>query len=55
VLDAAKLSGKVAYATVLGILEDWRIAQGTLRKAAANAGKSQVRGPDHQDPMIMRF
>jgi len=24
VFDAAKLTGKTAYATVLGILEDWR-------------------------------
>jgi 2-keto-4-pentenoate hydratase/2-oxohepta-3-ene-1,7-dioic acid hydratase in catechol pathway len=44
VLDAAKLTGKVAYATVLGILEDWRAAQGALKKAAANAGKSRVKG-----------
>ena len=40
VFDAAKLTGKAAYATVLGILEDWRTAQGVLRKAAAAAGKA---------------
>ena len=40
VFDAAKLTGKAAYATVLGILEDWRAAQGALKKAAANAGKA---------------
>src|SRR5712672_2468676 len=41
VFDAAKLTGKPAYATVLGILEDWRSAQAVLKKAAANAGKSR--------------
>src|SRR5215510_10114598 len=43
VFDAAKLTGKGAYATVLGILEDWRTAQGVLRKAAAAAGKSRLK------------
>jgi 2-keto-4-pentenoate hydratase/2-oxohepta-3-ene-1,7-dioic acid hydratase in catechol pathway len=43
VFDAAKLTGKGAYATVLGILEDWRTAKGALRKAAAAAGKSRVK------------
>jgi len=42
VLDAAKLTGNAAYATVLGILEDWRAAQGSLKKAAQSAGKSRV-------------
>jgi 2-keto-4-pentenoate hydratase/2-oxohepta-3-ene-1,7-dioic acid hydratase in catechol pathway len=44
VFDAAKLTGKAAYATVLEILQDWRAAQGALRKAAANAGKSRRKG-----------
>jgi 2-keto-4-pentenoate hydratase/2-oxohepta-3-ene-1,7-dioic acid hydratase in catechol pathway len=44
VFDAAKLTGKPAYATVLGIIEDWRSAQGALKKAAAGAGKSRVKG-----------
>jgi 2-keto-4-pentenoate hydratase/2-oxohepta-3-ene-1,7-dioic acid hydratase in catechol pathway len=44
VFDAAKLTRKGAYASVLGILEDWRAGQGALRKAAANAGKSRVKG-----------
>ena len=39
VFDAAKLTGKSAYASVLGILEDWRTAKGLLRKAAAAANK----------------
>jgi hypothetical protein len=43
VFDAAKLTGKGAYATVLGILADWRTAQGVLKKAAATAGKSRVK------------
>ena len=41
--DAAKLAGKAAYATVLGILDDWKAAQATLKKAAANLGKSRVK------------
>ena len=43
VFDAAKLTGKPAYSTVLAILEDWRTAQGVLKKAAAAAGKSRVK------------
>jgi 2-keto-4-pentenoate hydratase/2-oxohepta-3-ene-1,7-dioic acid hydratase in catechol pathway len=41
--DAAKLTGKAAYASVLGILADWRAAQGALKKAVAAAGKSRVK------------
>jgi 2-keto-4-pentenoate hydratase/2-oxohepta-3-ene-1,7-dioic acid hydratase in catechol pathway len=41
--DAAKLTGKAAYASVLGILVDWRAAQSALKKAAAGAGKSRVK------------
>jgi 2-keto-4-pentenoate hydratase/2-oxohepta-3-ene-1,7-dioic acid hydratase in catechol pathway len=41
VFDAAKLTGKPAYATVLGILEDWKAAEGVLKKAAAGAAKSR--------------
>jgi 2-keto-4-pentenoate hydratase/2-oxohepta-3-ene-1,7-dioic acid hydratase in catechol pathway len=44
VFDAAKLTGKPAYASVLGILDDWRAAASGLKKAAANAGKSGVKG-----------
>jgi 2-keto-4-pentenoate hydratase/2-oxohepta-3-ene-1,7-dioic acid hydratase in catechol pathway len=43
VFDAAKLTGKTAYASVLAILADWRAAQGVLKKAAAAAGKSRVK------------
>jgi 2-keto-4-pentenoate hydratase/2-oxohepta-3-ene-1,7-dioic acid hydratase in catechol pathway len=40
VFDAAALTGKPAYASVLGILADWRSAASALKKAAARAGKS---------------
>ena len=39
VFDAATLTGKPAYATVLGILADWKSAAATLQKGAARAGK----------------
>jgi 2-keto-4-pentenoate hydratase/2-oxohepta-3-ene-1,7-dioic acid hydratase in catechol pathway len=41
--DAAKLTGRPAFATVLGILEDWRTAQGLLKKAAANSAKARAK------------
>jgi 2-keto-4-pentenoate hydratase/2-oxohepta-3-ene-1,7-dioic acid hydratase in catechol pathway len=40
--DAAKITGKAAYATVAGILSDWKRAESTLKKAAAGAGKSRA-------------
>lgn len=43
VFDAARLTGKPTYATVIGILEDWRIAEGALKKAAAGAAKSRAK------------
>ncbi len=43
VFDAAKLTGKATYATVAGILADWKTAEGVLRKAAAGAAKSRVK------------
>src|SRR3981189_2884148 len=42
VFDAAKLTGKAAYASVIGILGDWKAAEGLLRLAAAKAGKSKA-------------
>jgi len=42
VFDAAKLTRKPAYATVAGILDDWKRAEGVLKKAAAGAGKSRI-------------
>jgi 2-keto-4-pentenoate hydratase/2-oxohepta-3-ene-1,7-dioic acid hydratase in catechol pathway len=41
--DVASLTRKPAYATVLGILNDWKSAQAALKTAAANAGKSRVK------------
>jgi len=43
VFDAAKLTGKPAYATVMGILADWKRAEGALKKAAAGAAKSRAK------------
>jgi 2-keto-4-pentenoate hydratase/2-oxohepta-3-ene-1,7-dioic acid hydratase in catechol pathway len=44
VFDAAKLTGRPGYATVLGIIEDWKNAQPILKKAAANSGKARAKG-----------
>jgi 2-keto-4-pentenoate hydratase/2-oxohepta-3-ene-1,7-dioic acid hydratase in catechol pathway len=43
VFDAARLTGKAAYATVAGILADWKTAAGALKKAAAGAAKSRAK------------
>lgn len=43
VFDAAKLTGKAAYSTVIGILADWKAAEGALKKAAAGAAKSRAK------------
>ena len=43
VFDAAKLTRKPAYATVAGILQDWKAAEAVLKNAAASAGKSRVK------------
>ena len=43
VFDAAKLTGKPAYATVVGILEDWKSAEGALKLAVAKAAKSKAK------------
>jgi 2-keto-4-pentenoate hydratase/2-oxohepta-3-ene-1,7-dioic acid hydratase in catechol pathway len=45
VFDAAKLTGKAAYATVSGILADWKTAEGALKKAAATAKSHAKRQP----------
>src|SRR5262249_27439393 len=44
VFDAANGPGGHGYATVLGILEDWKAAQPILKKAAANSGKARANG-----------
>src|SRR5581483_9996733 len=43
VFDAAKFTGKAAYATVMDILADWKSAEGLLRKAAAGAARSRAK------------
>jgi 2-keto-4-pentenoate hydratase/2-oxohepta-3-ene-1,7-dioic acid hydratase in catechol pathway len=47
VFDAARLTGKPAYATVMGVLTDWKSAEGALKKAAARA----VRGRAKRQPL----
>jgi 2-keto-4-pentenoate hydratase/2-oxohepta-3-ene-1,7-dioic acid hydratase in catechol pathway len=44
VFDAAALTRKPAYASVVGILADWRAGEGALRKAAASVAASGKRG-----------
>jgi 2-keto-4-pentenoate hydratase/2-oxohepta-3-ene-1,7-dioic acid hydratase in catechol pathway len=39
--DAAAVTRNKAYQSVIGILADWRSAEGALRKAAASAAKSK--------------
>jgi 2-keto-4-pentenoate hydratase/2-oxohepta-3-ene-1,7-dioic acid hydratase in catechol pathway len=41
--DAAKLTGNSGYATVLAILQDWKVAEGALRKATAATGRRKGR------------
>ena len=54
VFDAAKLTGKAAYASVLAILEDWKTAEGVLKAAAAKAGKSQIKRPAGEEDQVPR-
>ena len=39
VYDAAKLTGKPAYASVLGIIADWRAARGAPQEGGRGGGK----------------
>ena len=43
VFDAAKVTGKPAYATIAGILADWKSAEVALKKATASAAKSRAK------------
>ena len=43
VFDAAALTRKVAYGSMLDILNDWKAAQGLIGRAAAAAGKSKLK------------
>src|SRR6516164_9571396 len=51
VFDAAALTGKAAYATVIGILADWRAAEASLQKAAAHAGKGGPKSRGKSQPL----
>jgi 2-keto-4-pentenoate hydratase/2-oxohepta-3-ene-1,7-dioic acid hydratase in catechol pathway len=51
VFDAAALTDKAAYATVIGILADWKSAQATLQKAAARAGKGGAKSRSKSEPL----
>jgi 2-keto-4-pentenoate hydratase/2-oxohepta-3-ene-1,7-dioic acid hydratase in catechol pathway len=44
VFDAAKITGKAAYATVAGILDDWRHAERALRNAVGGAAVVRAKG-----------
>jgi 2-keto-4-pentenoate hydratase/2-oxohepta-3-ene-1,7-dioic acid hydratase in catechol pathway len=43
IYDAAELTGRPAYATTLGILDDWRAARDLLKSSAAAAAKGKAR------------
>jgi 2-keto-4-pentenoate hydratase/2-oxohepta-3-ene-1,7-dioic acid hydratase in catechol pathway len=43
IFDAAELTRTKAYASVLGILEDWKAAQPVLKKSTAGAAKSKAK------------
>jgi 2-keto-4-pentenoate hydratase/2-oxohepta-3-ene-1,7-dioic acid hydratase in catechol pathway len=51
VFDAAALTRKPAYASVLGILADWRAADAALRRAAASVGKGKRGGKTKSRPL----
>jgi|AmaraimetFIIA100_FD_contig_81_2432520_length_3903_multi_7_in_0_out_0_2 2-keto-4-pentenoate hydratase/2-oxohepta-3-ene-1,7-dioic acid hydratase in catechol pathway len=44
VFDAAALTGKPAYASVVAILADWKTAEGALREAAASVAAKKGKG-----------
>jgi 2-keto-4-pentenoate hydratase/2-oxohepta-3-ene-1,7-dioic acid hydratase in catechol pathway len=51
VFDAAALTGKPAYATVIGILAEWRAAEVSLQKAAARAEKGGAKTRSKSQPL----
>jgi 2-keto-4-pentenoate hydratase/2-oxohepta-3-ene-1,7-dioic acid hydratase in catechol pathway len=51
VFDAAKLTGKAAYATVAGILADWKAAEAALKKAVAGAAKNASKSRAKRQPL----
>ena len=52
VFDAAALTGKPTYASVLGILSDWRSAATVLKKAGARAGKGGTKSGVKSQPLV---
>ena len=54
VFDAAKLTGKAAYSTVLAIINDWTAAKGILKAAAEKAAKSKVKASRSPRPSCSR-
>jgi 2-keto-4-pentenoate hydratase/2-oxohepta-3-ene-1,7-dioic acid hydratase in catechol pathway len=51
VFDAAALTGKAAYATVIGILTDWTAAEASLQKAVARDGKGGTKSRAKSQPL----
>src|SRR5579862_5461907 len=52
VFDAAKLTGRAADATVLGILDDWAAARGRLAKAPAPGSGMPLAGTRLLAPIL---
>jgi len=52
IYDAAKATGKAAYASVLGILADWRAARGVLEKAAAKPKGAPIKKAKLLAPLL---
>jgi len=44
VFDVAGLTGRLSYATMLDVLNDWEVAQAVLDKAATKAKDSKIKG-----------
>src|SRR5579863_6123710 len=51
VFDAAKLTGKAAYATVMGIMADWKAAAPALQKAVASVAKNPAKSKAKRQPL----
>ena len=52
--DAAALTRKAGYSSVLAILSEWSSAKGALKKAAAAAGKSKLKSKPLAAPGCLR-
>jgi 2-keto-4-pentenoate hydratase/2-oxohepta-3-ene-1,7-dioic acid hydratase in catechol pathway len=51
VFDAAVLTGNAAFASVIGILADWRTAEASLQKAVARTGKGAAKSRAKSQPL----